>query len=561
MLLLLLVLAGAGTVLGWQFWHMDRIYAGISVAGVPVGGLTRAGAISTLSRELAPYPMQPIVLTDGQARWTLTPTQINVQADLLSAVNRAYLLGRDSGFGADLRTQIRLLWRGQDVIPPLAFDLGEVRYWVSRVAAEVRQVPRPATRIGDVTVPGQPGVDVDIEASTAAVMEALYRGEPATVTLRTVALVAPPDDLPSGERAPDFASLLLSDPVTGLMFALDPATLATVVQGQNPVQVNRGRLEQIIADWAAQIDTPARDARLSFNPNTGEVSILKPSQTGRSLNVAATVEVIRQALTDGVTSAPLPVEVIRPAVDMARKDELGIVELVAEGTTSFIGSSPERVRNILVAADKFEGVVIPPGQVFSFNNIVEDVSAANGFEDSLIIWGDRTAVGVGGGVCQASTTIFRAALNAGFPIVERYNHGYVVSWYGAPGMDATIFTPTVDFRFRNDTDHHILIDPAVNTSSGVITYRIWGTKPDRQITLSDGIVSNEEEPGPPVYQRDETLAPGQTKQVERAQKGMTVTIERQITQAGATRTEQFVSRYEPWEAVYLVGPGVEIPGE
>ncbi len=440
--------------------------------------------------------------------------------------------------------------------------MGEVRYWVSGVAADVRQVPRPESRIGDVIVPGQPGVDVDIEATTAAVLEALHGGEPATIPVQTVALAVPSDLSAQGvDSPPAYSPLVLSDSVTGLMFALDPATLASLVQSREPLRINQDRLAQILADWATQVDTPSRDARLSFDPNTGQVSVLKPSQTGRSLNVTATAETIRQALATGAQTAILPVETIRPGVDMARKDDLGIVELVAEGTTSFIGSSPERVRNILVAADKFEGVVIPPGQVFSFNDIVEDVSAANGFEDSLIIWGDRTAVWVGGGVCQASTTIFRAALNAGFPIVERYNHGYVVSWYGAPGMDATIYTPTVDFRFRNDTDHHILIDPTVNTSSGVITYRIWGTKPDREVTIGQGVVSDEEEPGPPVYQRDDTLAAGQTKQVERAQDGMTVTIERTITEAGTTRTDQFVSRYEPWEAVYLVGPGVEIPGE
>lgn len=561
MFLLLAALALAGTVLAWQFWHVDRIFAGVSVAGVPVGGMTRAAAISALSRDLDPYPLQPIVLTDGEGRWTLTPAQINVRADLLAVVNQAYLLGRSDGFGADMVTQARLLWRGQDLTPPLSFEVGDVRFWVSRVAADVRRMPQPASRIGEIVVPGQPGVDVDIESTTAGVLEALYRGEPATVGIRTISLAPPPAPTAAGTPARPIDPLLLTDPVTGLMFALDPATLDAIVQSRDPVQINQGRLEQILADWAAQIDTPARDARLSFNPNTGQIAVLKPSQAGRSLNVAATVAVVRQALAEGVTAAALPVEVIRPKVDMARKDELGIVELVAEGSTSFIGSSPERVKNILVAADKFEGVVIAPGEIFSFNSIVEDVSAANGFEDSLIIWGDRTAVGVGGGVCQASTTIFRAALNAGFPIVERYNHGYVVSWYGAPGMDATIYTPTVDFRFRNDTDHHILIDPDVNTASGVITYRIYGTKPDRQVVIGDGVVSSVEDPGPPVYQRDETLAAGQTKQVERAQKGMTVTVERQIIQNGVARTEQFTSRYEPWEAVYLVGPGVEIPGE
>ncbi|MBP8109832.1 MAG: VanW family protein [Caldilineaceae bacterium] len=562
MLFFLTALAVGAGMLGWSFWHMDRIYTGVSVAGVPVGGLSRAGAISKLSRELTPYPLQPVTLSDGQHSWTVTPAQIDVEVDLLGAVNQAFLLGRRDGLGQDLATQWGLFWQGENLTPPLSFDVGQVRYWVSQIAAEARRTPRPATQIGPTTVPGQAGLEVSVEATAAAVLEALYRGKATTLPLQTVVLPIPAGSPATGSDAnPLPNAVTLSDPQTGLMFALDPATLDSLIQSRDPLRLNEERLRGVVADWAAQINTPARDARLSFNPATGALAVLKPSQIGRSLDVDATLTAVGQALESGETEAILPVALLAPAVDAARTDQLGIVELVAEGSTSFAGSSADRVRNIVVAAEKFDGVVIPPGEVFSFNSIVEDVSAANGFEDSLIIWGDRTAVGVGGGVCQASTTIFRAALNAGFPIVERYNHGYVVSWYGAPGMDATIYTPTVDFRFRNDTGHHILIDPIVNTAAGVITYRIYGTKPDRQVTIAPGVITDVEEPGPPVYQRDESLAPGQTKQVEFAQKGMAVTVQRTITENGVTRTDEMVSTYQPWQAMYLVGPGVEIPGE
>lgn len=562
MLLFLTALTVGAGVLGWSFWHMDRIYTGVSVAGVPVGGLSRAAAISKLSRELTPYPLQPVTLSDGQHSWTVTPAQVDVKVDLLGAVNQAFLLGRRDGLGQDLAAQWGLFWRGENLTPPLSFDVGQVRYWVSQIAAEARRTPRPATQIGPLTVPGQPGLEVNVDAAAAAVLEALYRGKAATLPLQTVVLPIPEGVQATGADANTLPNAVtLSDPQTGLMFALDPATLASLIQSQNPLRLNEERLRQVVADWAAQVDTPARDARLSFNPATGQLSVLKPSQIGRSLDVDATITAVRQALESGGTETSLPVTILTPAVDAARTDQLGIVELVAEGSTSFSGSSADRVRNIVVAAEKFDGVVIPPGEVFSFNSIVEDVSAANGFEDSLIIWGDRTAVGVGGGVCQVSTTVFRAALNAGFPIVERYNHGYVVSWYGAPGMDATIYTPNVDFRFRNDTGHHILIDPIVNTTAGVITFRLYGTKPDRQVTIADGVITDVQEPGPPVYQRDETLAAGQTKQVEWPKEGMAVTVQRTITENGVTRTDEMVSEYQPWQAVYLVGPGVAIPGE
>ena len=147
-------------------------------------------------------------------------------------------------------------------------------------------------------------------------------------------------------------------------------------------------------------------------------------------------------------------------------------------------------------------MVVAPGEEFSFNKNVGDVNAANGFIDALVIAGDRTAVGIGGGVCQVSTTAFRAAFWGGFPIVERWAHGYVVGWYGKPGMDASIFTPNVDFRFKNDTGHFILVKSSWNEAKGTITFSIYGTKPDRTVEISDPVISNRQPAPAPSYQED-----------------------------------------------------------
>ena len=172
--------------------------------------------------------------------------------------------------------------------------------------------------------------------------------------------------------------------------------------------------------------------------------------------------------------------------------------------------------------------MVPPGAVFSFNQAVGDVSEETGYKDSLIIWGDRTAVGIGGGVCQASTTVFRAAYYGGFPIEERWNHGYVVGWYGTPGLDATIYTPDIDFKFRNTTDHYLIIKSELDEAKGTLTFKFYGTKP-RLAGGGDGAeTSKETPPPPPVYQRDASLAPGEVRQVEWASKGMDVAWRRVI---------------------------------
>ena len=310
---------------------------------------------------------------------------------------------------------------------------------------------------------------------------------------------------------------------------------------------------------AAEVAVPARDARLRFNPDTGGVTVIQPSQPGRELDVDATVQAVQEALATGATQASLALLPLAPAVDSDRVAEMGIRELVATASTYYAGSSASRVRNVEVAAEKFDGVVVPPGGIFSFNDVVRDVSSANGFEDGLVIWGDRTAVGVGGGVCQVSTTIFRTAYTAGFPIVARTNHGYVVDWYGEPGLDATIFTPYVDFQFRNDTDAYLLLEPVVDSANGVVTFNFYGTRPDREVTISKPVITDVKAAEPPQYVVDETLAKGEKKQVDWEKEGMTANVTRTIVENGTTRTDTLVSNYQPWQAVFLVGPGTEIP--
>ncbi len=565
-LLGVLLLAEVAGFAAWQFWHADRIFTGVTVAGVPVGGGTRARALAQLTQELTPYPVPPLIIRAGDQQWNLSSAQLDVQADLMDAVNRAYLVGRQGNFIARLRAQWLALTGYVDLKPQLQVDEGQVRYLVSQIAAEVRRPGRPARQFGPVSLPAQPGVDVDVAATTQAVLQALEAQQARVIPLVTVP-VAPPDAAQAGEagvasplsgRSFD-RPLVLADPEAGLEFALDPSLLERIVLSLDPLRIDEEVLRSVVAGWAQQVDIPARDARLRFDPATGAVTVRTPSAEGRRLDVEKTMESIRQALANREQRARLWVVSVPPAVDMNRIPEMGIRELVSTGTTYFAGSSPARVRNIQVAAAKFEGVVIPPGGIFSFNQIVEDVSGANGFEDSLIIWGDRTAVGVGGGVCQVSTTVFRAAFQAGFPLVERYNHGYVVSWYGEPGMDATIYTPTVDFKFRNDTDAYLLIEPVVDTANGVISFLFYGAKPDRQVEISKPVISDVKEPPPPAYQEDPSLQPGQKKQVETAKKGMRVVVTRRITEDGQTREEELVSVYQPWRAVYLVGPGTEIP--
>lgn len=575
--LCLLTLAVAAVLAAFEFFYAERIYPGVTVVGIPLGGKAPAEAETVLATVLTPYPIPAIILrADGQ-HLLLHPDDVGARLDVRATVAAAYRVGRGGPFLENLRVHLRTLYAGFVVPPVVSYDKRQIRFVLERWAQELYRPAREAHLEFEGTqpaiVPGQPGREMDVMATLAMILERLSQGQDGVID---VALRERPPAASDLITAQDAIQRLLAGPITlvssdsSLAFALDPAVLARMMrlerrQGMDgkltivPV-LDEADLTARVEQWAKAIAIEPRDARLDFDPETGVVTTLVPSQAGRELDVTEAVRRIQQAASGGSRTQELPIRVIPPAVDEARVAEMGIRELVAQGTSRFAGSSAERVHNIVTAAEKIRGVVIPPGGEFSFNRAIGDVTAANGFEDSLIIWGDRTAVGIGGGVCQVSTTVFRAAFFGGFPILERWAHGYVVRWYGDPGLDATIYTPDVDFRFRNDTEHFLLIKPEVDLRRGVLTISLYGTRPDRIVEMEGPIIENRRPAPEPVYQVDPSLPPGTRKQVDWPAEGMDVTVKR-VIKDGSGRVigrDTFVSRYQPWRAVYLVGPTVEV---
>lgn len=587
----LTALAAVAGVVWFQYQHIGRIYPGVSVRGIDLSGQTLAEAEAVLGAAFDPYPLAPVTVRYGDQTWTLTAKDLGVNFDARSAAEAAFRIGRGSLAGseplhvaaqlqANLQDQLAAYRFGHEVLADEAVDRSAGLAWLEKSARTINQPTSEATlRIDGLQIsstPSQVGYSLDVAASLEAIYGALLANNGDTIDLvvkETRPLLA------DVSQAEVFVRQVLGGPVT--LAADDPdldnntpppsytipaEELARLVNTEMVPQMD-GSL-QVVAEfdvapllpqvqgWAAELAREPRDAELSFDPKTGEISVVSPSQIGRTLDVPATLEAIRQAALSPDRRAALPLNLVEPAVNMHEIDQMGIKELVVEGTSSFKGSSADRVHNIATAAAAVDNTVVPPGGIFSFNQAIGDVSQEYGYKDSLIIWGDRTAVGVGGGVCQVSTTVFRAAYYGGFPIEERWNHGYVVGWYGTPGLDATIYTPTVDFKFRNTTDNYLIIKSVMDEAKGTLTFRFYGTKPPWQVEVTGPEILKETPPPPAVYQRDASLAPGEVRQVEWASRGMDVAWRRVIRdgEGNVLQDETLKSSYTPWAAYYLVGP-------
>ncbi|MFV9503101.1 MAG: VanW family protein [Oscillochloridaceae bacterium umkhey_bin13] len=234
--------------------------------------------------------------------------------------------------------------------------------------------------------------------------------------------------------------------------------------------------------------------------------------------------------------------------------------LLGEATTGFPASSRDRVTNIRRAAEMVDGAVVAAGAEFSFLAI-GDFSEANGFVDGYGIVGGRLERIIGGGLCQVSTTLYRAVANSGLQITRRVGHSHIVNFYeNILGFDATVFSPGVDFRWRNDTGGPVYVVAITDLATSRLTFRIYGWSDGRRVSYEGPTPRNWKQPGAAVWQLDPTLPPGTVRQMVQGRPGVDVTYTRIITRAdGTRRVEPMVTNYKPWEDFFAYGPGVKPP--
>jgi vancomycin resistance protein YoaR len=246
------------------------------------------------------------------------------------------------------------------------------------------------------------------------------------------------------------------------------------------------------------------------------------------------------------------ITIAAPQVPIGTINNLGIQELVGTGTSDFSGSPVNRRHNIKVGAAKLNGVLIAPGEEFSLNKTLGNIDGSTGYLPELVIKGDKTIPEYGGGLCQIGTTAFRVALDAGVPITERRPHSYRVVYYEPAGMDATIYSPSPDLKFINDTPAYLLLQTKIDGND--LTFELWGTPDGRKVEMTTPKVYHFVSPGPTKIIETTDLAPGVKKCTERAHTGADAEFDRTITyNNGEIKTETWTSHYVPWSAVCLVG--------
>ncbi len=586
-LLLAAIVAVAGMYI-YENKYAGRIYPGVSVTGIDLSNLTEGEAALKLRQEFKYPESGRLLFTDKDNKWIFNPQQMGLSVDLLATANAAYRFGREGSLLANLAQQLSARGSGYSIQPTIIYDQAQAYKNLQQVADVVNKPLIEAdlnlNNTEVATTEGQIGRNLDIPATLKAVDALLLGTQEGVVPL--VVQESIPVMMQVGPSA-DLARQILSQSIYFKMpengpqvdpWVLEPETMAKLLvfirtEGDGKtdytLSLNQDILKNYLASLAPSVQLQPENARAIFNTETKQFEVLRPSVTGYSLDLEASLKVINDAVLAGNHEATLVFKVDQPAVaDNTDPASLGITELVAETTSYFYGSSRERLQNIKAASESFRGVLVPPNSVFSMGDYLQDISLENGYAEGLIIVGNQTVKGVGGGVCQVSTTLFREVFMAGFPIVARYPHAYRVGYYeqdargysdpNRAGLDATVYLPLVDMKFKNDTPYWMVMDTEMGDYS--LTWRIWSTRDGRSVEVSSTGITNVVPPPAPVYRENPELPPDTIVQVDWAVEGASVDVSRVVYKDGAVYFSDTIhTTYQPWPDAFDYGPGTELP--
>ncbi|HEX4679877.1 MAG TPA: VanW family protein [Gaiellaceae bacterium] len=534
----------------------DKLANGTRIAGIDVGGLTPANAQRLLEQRSERVSRVPVVFTVGTKRFSITPRQLGVEVDWAAAVANARKQGDGFGFVRGYR-RLELEFFPQDLVPPiraydaaLTYELELLSKAIDRPHQEARLVRRGL----HITIAaGTTGRALDKQAAREVLVRSLASFSREAAVGLPVRVDAPRVTVATLTGAQRTASRIIAAPVT-------------LLAGPTRLKVPRWRLAKLLdlstmrfsgpaadayfARLEQTVETPPKDADFAITAGGG-VRIV-PSRPGVGLDVPQSAARIFSAATRVQNrTATLVLAEQQPKRTTADAQAMGITGTVGSYETVY-GGIANRIHNVQLVAHLVDHKFIAPGDTFSFNGTTGERSAAKGFLEAPVIVNGEVQTGLGGGVCQVSTTVFNAAYEAGLPITSRTNHALYISHYPL-GRDATVDYPGIDLKFVNDTGHWLLLRTWVGSSS--LTVGLYGTPQHRRVESTTAplrVVS----PPPVLKTVDATLNPGEVVVDSSGVPSQATSVERKVYDANGKLLSDatWYSSYRSEPKIVRVGP-------
>ncbi|GAC1370425.1 MAG: VanW family protein [Candidatus Saccharimonadales bacterium] len=531
------VLATLLLVGSFELVYAGRIYPGVSADGVSLAGAPKASAARQIRSKTSDFAGQVVTISDGQADLHIPVASLSASYDADKAAELAFQYGRQGSLVDRLQQQLRALLGRPTNFAAYSYDDARLAPYVVDLADDILTPAVDASLSFDggspVVTPAQSGARLDYgrleqlvsdrlsKTSSDPIPAPVYSLDPALSTASLKAVTAKLGSYLAGPITLNYSGtskVIDQKTIISWVQVGAQASQKSVLQTQDlktfypaapsaSLGLSKAAIEKYVAGLAADLDRTARNATLTMTG--GQLAVSTPSRTGVKLDQADAVQSVEASLkrSGNDRNIDLKLAVTQADVNESNLDSLGIKEQISEGETYFPGSPSTRLTNVRAGANRFNGVLLKPGETFSFGALLGDVGPETGYVPELVILGDHEEKQYGGGLCQVSSTAFRAALAAGLPITERVNHAFAISYYtwpyNAPGVDATIYYPAVDFKFVNDTGHYILMQTVM---SGVdLKFDFFGTKTKTGVVRGPDFVTGSADPTVPshtVFYRD-----------------------------------------------------------
>jgi vancomycin resistance protein YoaR len=496
---------------GLALTNKNKVVHGLKLVNISVGGLSIDGARTKINKATKEFLEEDIVLkyeNENEYKiWTALPEELGIKIDIDSTLSRLAKIGHQGKFFSDLGQQILALFGHYNLV--LNYQINERRI-ENFIKEKLDSINNPAVNASwqydetinkFVQIPSQKGMIVDqrgfklqlynkIEGlAKDDIFLSLINDHPEILENETTQAYNKTEEILT--NAP--YSFIINDPLKDSPIKI-PFTkeetislieFRSVPDKDNPKNKVLGTTfnEQALKDYlimlSPSINRNPADAQLTVQRNRVTDFIL--SQNGLKLEIEKNVFKLKENILAGNKEIELEVSIVPPKIATKDIDNLGIVSFLGKGVSNFAGSPNNRIHNIKIGAAKFHGLLMKPGEEFSFNTILGEIGPEQGYQKELVIKRTKTIPEYGGGLCQVSTTAFRTAINAGLSITERYPHAFPVVYYSPQGFDATVYPPHPDLRFINNTPSHLLIQTKVE--GYYLTFEFYGTDDGRKIEI------------------------------------------------------------------------------
>lgn len=593
---LILLLLTTIAFLFFEYEFRDKIYPGITIGNIKVGGLSAGQAASRLNKRVDFLSQGGIAFSYFNQETVFFPLVASVESDLAyqtvhfdvdKTVSQAMQFGKIKKIDKELPGKLAGIFKKHNLKMLVSFEDRQIEKFLIDNFSHFSTPAKNAELIYEKDLSSQKiiysirqeeyGQMLDYDKGREDLKNNLSNLDNAKITLLTSAhypeilkenclnieakannlLRGLPLDLVYGQKKWTIKKdevlpwLILKKSNNEVIVGLDLATTTNY-------------LETVIAP---KINIAPIDAK--FEIIGGKVNEFQVARDGLILDAPASAALLEKTLLNTATSAlELFVKAEKSKLTADTVNDFGISEIIGTGHSNFAGSPKNRRHNIAVGAAAVNGTLITPGEEFSLIKTLGKIDKEAGYLPELVIKDNKTIPEYGGGLCQIGTTAFRATFESGLPVTMRRNHSYRVSYYEPAGTDATIYDPWPDYRFVNDTKNHVLIQARIEGDD--LYFDFWGKADGRIATHTYPTIYNIVKPGPKKIIETTDLKPGEEKCTEHAHNGADAYFDYkiiytranppidarekiEITDADLIKETRFKSHYVPWREVCLVG--------